>query len=384
MENNNNKLIPVTNSLISIEKQLTIGDKIINKKIEELFNKAFRLINSKNIDVNSNHNYLADFLKDESLLHSEKFLFLVQNKKDYEYALEIFDKIIQIDCNFKFAYYLKGIVFQKLVLVQESINSFSKALQIDNQFVSALIERIQLFEIYNSELALNDCNKLISIQPDNSEYYLTRANILFSLKEIKESINDYLISIRLDPDNIRAYNNLGRSYLYIEEVELANANCFKAIEIAEDHLVKQPNNYKMYYYIAYAEWQLEKYNKALLSINKSIEIENEFACAYDLRSRLYNIFSKYEESIDDSLKYLELNSLGFSNYNFLGLIYEKVKDYKKAEECYTKLIEMNICKCKREYKVAHRLRSWVRETLGDLKGSKEDHEICKQLKKKLI
>jgi tetratricopeptide (TPR) repeat protein len=381
MENNNNKLIPVTNSLISIEKQLTIGDKIINKKIEELFNKAFKLINSKNIDVNSNHNYLADFLKDESLLHSEKFLFLVQNKKDYEYALEIFDKIIQIDCNFKFAYYLKGIVFQKLILVQESINSFSKALQIDNQFVSALIERIKLFEIYNSELALNDCNKLISIQPDNSEYYLTRANILFSLEEIKESINDYLISIRLEPNNISAYNNLGRTYLNIEEVELANTNFFKAIEIAEEHLVKQPYNYKLYYYIAYAEYQLEKYNKALLSIDKSIEIENDYANAYVLRSRLYNIFSKYKESIDDSLKYLESNPLDFSEYNFLGLIYEKVKDYKKAEECYTKSIEMNIYKCNPEYYRAHLFRSSVRKILGDLNGSKEDYEIYKQFKK---
>lgn len=371
----NNKLIPVSNSLVSIERQIAIGDKIINQKIEELFNRAFKLINSKNIDIDSNYNYLADFLKNESLLNSEKFSFLVENEQDYQNAIEIFDKIIKIDSNFKFAYYLKGIIYQKLILVKESIHSFTTALMIDDGFICALIRRKEIFEIYNYELALNDCNKLISLQPDNSEYYHSRANILFSLEKIKESINDYKICLKLDCSNIRAYNNLGRTYLYIEENELARLNFLKAIEIAEKHLVTNPDNYKLYYYIAYAQHRMDKNNEALLYLNKSFEINKDYSSVFCLRSSVYNKLKKYQASIDDSLRYLEINQIDFSKYTFLGLIYEKLKEYNKANDVFTKSIEMNIYKINPEYYRAHLFRSQVRKLLYDTIGSREDYKI---------
>ena len=373
----NNKLIPINNSLVSIERQIAIGDKIINQKIEELFNRAFKLINSKNIDTDSNYNYLEDFLKNESLLNSEKFSFLVENEQDYQNAIKIFDKIIKIDSNFKFAYYFKGIIYQKLILVQESIHSFTTALMIDDGFICALIKRKEIFEIYNYELALNDCNKLISLQPDNSEYYHSRANILFSLEKIKESINDYKICLKLDFSNIRAYNNLGRTYLYIEENELARLNFLKAIEITEKHLVTNPDNYKLYYYIAYALFRMDKNNEALLCLNKCIEVNKDSTGALIIRSRVNNELKKYQASIDDSLRYLEINQLDFSEYIFLGLVYKKLKEYNKANDVFTKSIEMNIYKINPEYYRAHLFRSQVRKILGDLNGSKEDYEIYK-------
>lgn len=105
MENNKNQLIPVNNSLVSIERQIFIGDKIINQKIEELFNKAFKLINSKNIDISSENNFLYDFLFNEDCLMNEKYTFKAKTKDDYLIALDLLDEIIKLDKYYKLAYY---------------------------------------------------------------------------------------------------------------------------------------------------------------------------------------------------------------------------------------------------------------------------------------
>lgn len=310
MENNNNKLIPVTNSLISIEKQLTIGDKIINKKIEELFNKAFKLINSKNIDVNSNHNYLADFLKDESLLVFERGFTSVENFEDYLIALEIFDLIIDLDDKFKLAYYFKGLIYKENACYRykedvfdlffrnfklnsganselfenECLFNFSKALQVDVNFICVLISRIELicFEIqieskYN--IALIDCDNLINIDPNNSDYYRIKANVLYTLgyKNIEmqnDSLSFYKYSLKLNNNNIRTYNNLGRAYLLSENKDLARECFSKAIEIAQNELINKPNNSLLYYYIGYAKIGLFKREGAFFALNKSIELKN--------------------------------------------------------------------------------------------------------------
>lgn len=301
MEENNKSLITVNSSLAKIEKQIAIGEKIINKTIEGLFNKAFKLISSKKIDIDSNYNYLSDFLKNETLLHSEKFSFVVQNDEDYIQALEIFDEIIELNGSFKLAYYFKGLIYKKnynrrlsneiydLFLKKsnldktndlfyiESIDNFSKVLEIDSEFVYALFERIDLYEKENVDLALIDCNKLISLNPNYSDYYRIRANILIGLDKEKESINDFKFSIELDCNNIRAYNNLGRAYLlWSEKKELVREKFLKAIELAESNLITDPNNPMLYYFIGYAKIGLLEFNDANFYLKKSVQIKSEF------------------------------------------------------------------------------------------------------------
>lgn len=372
MKENENKLVPVNNSLVSIERQIAIGDKIINQKIEELFNRAFKLINSKNIDSDSNYNYLADFLQNESLLNSEIFLFLVQNEQDYVNALEIFDNIIKIDSNFKFAYYFKGIIYQKLILVQESISSFSTALLIDDEFVCALIKRVELYEIYNYELALNDWNKLILLRPNNYDYYYKRAYILFLLNNISESKKDILFCYKLEPNNIPFNTILGRILEKMGEEKLAKEIFIEVIELSEKCLIENPNNYKLYYYIGYAQRWLKKNNEALLSLNKCIEINKNYASALILRADVNAILRKYSASIDDMLEYLVLNPLDFTVYNSLGFRYTRLNNFIKANECFTKSFEMNIYKNNPVFANTFKFRSKMKQDMGDRIGSRED------------
>lgn len=320
----NNKLIPVNNSLVSIERQLTIGDKIIYQKIEELFNRAFKLINSKNIDTDSNYNYLADFLQNESLLLFEWRRFWSDNYENIIQALKIFDSIIELNNNFKLAYFFKGIIygqysdykseivelfFNKFKLDKteklfytESINNFSKVLEIDDKCSYALYQRIFLNVFEGDDLiALHDCNKLITLNPRCSDSYRIRGNILFSLGKDLDSLNDFKLSLELDPNNIRTYNNLGRAHLSFENFTLANKYFHKAIELASIKLKSNPNDPYLYYYIGYANIGIENFIEGQYYLRKSLDINSNFYYASELewwvREKIIN--NQFYKKIND-------------------------------------------------------------------------------------
>lgn len=384
MEENSKSVITVNTSLAKIEKQIAIGEKIINKTIEELFNKAFRLINSKKIDIDSNYNYLSDFLKDETLLDSEKFSFVVQNEEDYIQALELFDKIIELNGSFKLAYYFKGIVLQRIHLIEESINFISRAIEIDKEFIMAIVKRVELLEEkFEFDLALNDCNNLIIFKPDCAEFYHTRANVLFSLDKKIESINDYNISLELDNTNIRVYNNLGRTYKSLGNDKLAKENFNKAIRLVEENLIVDNKNAKFHYYIGYAKWQLDEFTTSLESLNKAIQINSDYESAINIRAIVNKELNNHIEAINDYKKYLELNPLDFITYNSLGfLYYQKTREFEKAKDCFTKAIDLNHSKSNPTYKNSHYFRSNVRKILGDVNGSNEDYMVYQKFETK--
>ena len=231
---------------------------------------------------------------------------------------------------------------------------------------------MELYEIYNYELALNDWNKLILLRPNNYDYYYKRAYILFLLNNISESKKDILFCYKLEHNNIPFNTILGRILEKMGEEKLAKEIFIEVIELSEKCLIENPNNYKLYYYIGYAQRWLKKNNEALLSLNKCIEINKNYASALILRADVNAILRKYSASIDDMLEYLVLNPLDFTVYNSLGFRYTRLNNFIKANECFTKSFEMNIYKNNPVFANTFKFRSKMKQDMGDRIGSRED------------
>lgn len=58
----------------------------------------------------------------------------MDNLGKFTKAIECFNKAIQIDRNFKDAYYYKGVSLNNLRKFTEAIECFDKAIQIDNNY----------------------------------------------------------------------------------------------------------------------------------------------------------------------------------------------------------------------------------------------------------
>ena len=112
---------------------------------------------------------------------------------------------------------------------------------------------------------------------------------------------------------------------------------------------------------------LKNYPEALSSLKESIELDSNNSTALHLYATMLNqqnspeCVSFYERS-------LKINARSYLTFNGLGNFYLKTNQFEKAENCYSKAIEINP---KRSAKI-YKNRAYLREKLGKNSDAKED------------
>jgi tetratricopeptide (TPR) repeat protein len=256
MEDNkpfNTSIVPSgINTLSKISTTIQITNKLLSERSENYFNKGFYLLNSNDLTDNTEDFYFKilnnpQYLKEKNFrfrsfdnfkialelftkaiyLNSSFFLALwargkVFERSDYEKAISDFTKAIEIEPNFAYGYFSRGLAkrspFAKFVYGdKEAIVDFTKALEIDPEFASAYFHRGTAR--YNSSMlinkdgkvfveeneALSDYTKCIEIEPNFPNAYINRGQIRAGLKDYYGAIADFNKALENDPENKHLY-----------------------------------------------------------------------------------------------------------------------------------------------------------------------------------
>ncbi|MBN1047037.1 tetratricopeptide repeat protein [Clostridium botulinum] len=110
------------------------------------------------------------------------------SKKDYDNAIEYYNRAISLDSSYLHAYYNKGLAYANKKDYDNAIKLFSKAIEIDDKFDAT----------YNAKGVM---------------YYI--------LKEYSNAIENYTAAIDINPNFIFAYNNRANAYKAIGELDKA-------------------------------------------------------------------------------------------------------------------------------------------------------------------
>lgn len=85
-------------------------------------------------------------------------------------------------------------------------------------------------------------------------------------------------------------------------------------------------------------------NQAAMFFNKSIEYDKNNSAAYFGLAYVYKNLGRYDEAIDSCNKLINIkqpNEEMSDNYNLLGTIYQNKGNFPKAIDCYQKALELN-------------------------------------------
>ena len=121
--------------------------------------------------------------------------------------------------------------------------------------------------------AIQDYNKAIELDPDNTATYNNRGNAKYALGDYRGAIQDYNKAIELDPDYADAYYNKGVTKAELGDYIGAVEDWSKAIELDPDHTAA-------YYNRGRAKLLLGDKDGGCLDWSKAGELGNENA--YDL------------------------------------------------------------------------------------------------------
>ncbi|MDB9389879.1 serine protease [Microcystis aeruginosa] len=261
----------------------------------------------------------------------------------FEEAIKAFDEAIKQNDpdNVYLAWYGKGLALFELrehqpaiEAFQQAINTLPKREDLKNFHSSILqLQSVVYRSLENYEQALTVINQAISLVPNNPNYYNEKWGILSRLKRYDEGLAAITQAINLAP-RAAWYVNRGILYQDLQKYDLALADWNKAIEINPNYALAYNNRGGLYH-------NQQKYDLALSDINKAIEINRNLAEAYYNRGLLYYDQQKYELALADYSKAIDINPNLAEAYNNRGLLHRDLQKYDLALSDYSKAIDIN-------------------------------------------
>ena len=285
-------------------KAIQIYSEIIKKsKLPKYFferGKAYRL-------TNQNQEALSDFNVVIAQLPKDKFTNQTMYKEYSPYCWRGWTKIDLRDFD-------------------GAIYDFNKALDLNdsksNQVYSFEGHGVCNYRLNNIQLAKDDFNKALSLEPNQYNSLKWRITILIGEKNFNDAIQDIRHAIDLKPNDADNYNQLGVCYYRLKNYDQSKMNYKKAVDISPKNSIFMGN-----YAMTLA--RLNKFDEALTNINKAIELDSTVSHSYFQKSRIYALANNKPEA----LKNLRIAfSKGFKNQDILDLCIDDFSSiYQSAE-----------------------------------------------------
>jgi tetratricopeptide (TPR) repeat protein len=149
--------------------------------------------------------------------------------QNYNIAINAYNKAIEYDQKFSYAYLNRGTARFELSEFIYSEQEYSNAITISR----STFNKNKQDEIPppNHQETLDDYNMAIKLNPYLPFVYYNRANVKLRLKEFQRAIDDYSMAIKLEPELAEAYYNRALTLLYLNESKLACKDLSKAGEL---------------------------------------------------------------------------------------------------------------------------------------------------------
>lgn len=222
---------------------------------------------------------------------------------------------------------------------EKAIQMFDKAIELNPNNPNAYKYRGDVYMITNAEKAIQDYVKAVELKPNYISAYYSRAIISscpFCDVPLSKAIEDYLTIINYNKNFFEAYQSLGELLSANKYYEWADLMFTKSIEL-------KPKDFMYYMKRGENYIELQKYEKAIKDFNTALEIYNKYYVGFNMKywaytslGRTYNLLKDYNKVIDFYTKAIEVvpNNLYdrlINVYKVRGEAYLQVGDKEKAD-----------------------------------------------------
>jgi tetratricopeptide (TPR) repeat protein len=268
-------------------------DKKINLHLDDDEISDFKIHST---DEFMNEAYSACFLNiaktASAYLHPTRF---IKNKKNnsappIELELEMFSQNIIKQPKNPSLYVKRGQIYFQLHEFDKAIDDFNIALSIDNSLQQAYFERGMALA-RNGQVAagIKDLTHFIKYNPNSSLAYTKRGVRYIWAGKLADAKKDLLQALKLDNRNSEAHDDLGVIYAQQKEFD-------KAIKHFSFAIQYDPSYQKAYHNLAMAYVLTNHPQKALISINKALLLDNDSRNSLMLKSEILNALGKNKEA----------------------------------------------------------------------------------------
>jgi tetratricopeptide (TPR) repeat protein len=220
--------------------------------------------------------------------------------KEYETAVESYDKALKIKPDDHYAWDNRGIALRNLSRYEEAINSYDQALKLQPDNHYTWNDRgLALDSLGRYEEAIANYDKAIAIQPNFDWSWNNRGMALKKLGRLEEAIANYEKAILIQPEYYYAWDNRGIALSKLGRLEEAYASSKQALKI-------KPDDHHSWKNQGFTLWKLGRLEEAVASYDKSLEIKPDSYEAWNNRGIALGNLGRYEEAVASYDKSLEI------------------------------------------------------------------------------
>lgn len=324
---------------------------------------------------------------------------------EYEEVIERMDEVISYNSDIPEPHYFKGEAYRLLEEYASAIRSYDASIQIDNTYAPAFLGRGRVLLERGSELAINDFERAVELDPTFTEAYITLGeyyanNQLWTRLEtrmteaLEAGVRAPMVYIRLseaewnlrkfdlaldhalqgsadDPSLLEGYLAVGRAYVSVATFNLDYDLYNPAIWPLQTYLTYEPEDHRAWASLSRAQYAQGNYASGLQAASLALELNDRYAPAYISRGWINIALEAYEDALEDfqaALRYGQesfdlLYGLGVAMYH-LGEYDDSLQYLNAALEFATEVRTLTV----RERKMAeiYKARALVYETNPEL------------------
>ncbi|MBP8094798.1 MAG: tetratricopeptide repeat protein [Saprospiraceae bacterium] len=177
------------------------------------------------------------------------------------------------------AYYFRAKSKVKIKDYKGAIDDYSKAIEINPEFVWAYSERgfakghsyteihDEVKKLINGDYigAISDYSKAIELNKNEAKFYNSRGSMKVRIRNFQDAVVDFTKAIELNPENANSFFNRGKTKNLLEDYR-------GAVEDFTFVLNKLPQNAEAYYFRGLAFIKLGQKNTGCLDLSRSGEL----------------------------------------------------------------------------------------------------------------
>lgn len=215
-----------------------------------------------------------------------------------------------------------------------TLNLLNSQIENDPENPNLLYERSKLF--YNQKLldkAMDDITKALSIDSNQSIFYLHYSDVLYAVNKISEAKKAIEKSLQLDPKSRDANAKMGELHYYLKDYSVAFKYLDEALRI-------DPYYAKVYFIKGMCFKENGDTTLAISSFRTCIEQDPDYFHAY---MQLGNIMADQDNpmAIDYYTNALRVNGTMIEAYYGLAFFYQEHGQPDKAIEVYNDLLDID-------------------------------------------
>ncbi len=192
---------------------------------------------------------------------------------------------------------------EQVVPVEEAIVFFTRYIREFPDDVHGFFMRAIVWyqERNEPELALDDLNDAIRLDPTAAYLWNDRGEVWRARKNYHKAIGDYTEAIRLAPDRPGPYNNRGLALYALKEYDKAIADYTEAIRL-------DPKNSLTFGNRGNARLARKDYDRAIDDYEQAIELDPKFVSAYRNRARALLLDRRGALAVESARKGLKVGT----------------------------------------------------------------------------